>query len=354
MFVDNWDQVWSQLLGQAVAGKGGIIYGWACEHYQLFHKEGMKLVLLCWLLVPPTGVYGGEETADSNNLCSSSVCIPSTYNRMDMPNSNQDVKEPFKVSISINLLDIYKINYEDFTMDLNLYVSFSWNDNRLIINDTFDGDVDVDVSFIKKLWVPDIYIYDLKELRTRHTITPEEGLRIKSKDGNVTLTYNFEPEVIVVCPIDYAEFPFHSHTCNLRMTSFSRYANKMEFVTDYTLNPGSALNKDKIRDYKVNISYLAGDKTKSKGWAGGYYSVAGLKIDLVSRYDKYIYIYYIPTTMFTLTSWVSFLLPPTCYPARTTLLVTVFLCQIGVFNAVIKDTPNKDGGKAEYHGKLNH
>ena len=48
--------------------------------------------------------------------------------------------------------------------------------------------------------------------------------------------------------------------------------------------------------------------------------------------------------MFTITSWVSFLLPPTNYPARTTLLVTIFLCQIGVFNAVIKETPNKDGG----------
>ena len=62
-----------------------------------------------------------------------------------------------------------------------------------------------------------------------------------------------------------------------------------------------------------------------------------------------IYIYYIPTTMFTLTSWVSFLLPTTSYPARTTLLVTVFLCQIGVFNAVIKDTPTKDGGRDKHY-----
>ena len=73
--------------------------------------------------------------------------------------------------------------------------------------------------------------------------------------------------------------------------------------------------------------------------------------------------------MFTLTSWFSFLLPPTSYPARTSLLVTIFLCQvpaphslsileplyllswnyhilfqIGIFNAVIKDTPNENGG----------
>ena len=35
-----------------------------------------------------------------------------------------------------------------------------------------------------------------------------------------------------------------------------------------------------------------------------------------------------PTSMFTLTSWFSFILPPTSYPARTSLLVTIFLCQV--------------------------
>merc|ERR1712012_456332 len=45
-----------------------------------------------------------------------------------------------------------------------------------------------------------------------------------------------------------------------------------------------------------------------------------------------------------ITSWVSFLLPATSYPARTSLLVTVFLCQIGIFNSVIQETPNQDGG----------
>ena len=305
----------------------------------------MKVVLLICLLVSP-GVQGDKEPA---SLCSSSVCIPSTYNKMDMPNSGQVNKEPFQVGVSMFLLDIYKINYEDFTMDLSVYVKFSWIDNRLEINKTLivDEDIEIDVDFIEKLWFPDIYIYDLKEMRTRRTLSPEEGLRVKTANNTTKLTFIFEPEVIVVCPIDYTEFPFHSHTCELKMTSFSRSIKKMVFVTDHSWDPGMVLNKDKIRDYKVNVSYLVGDQTTMKGWTEEtpFYSIAGLQIQLESRYDKYIYIYYIPTTMFTLTSWVSFLLPPTCYPARTTLLVTVFLCQIGVFNAVIKDTPNKDGGE---------
>ena len=60
-------------------------------------------------------------------------------------------------------------------------------------------------------------------------------------------------------------------------------------------------------------------------------------------FSKYIYIYFIPTSMFTASSWVSHLLPPTSYPARTSLLVTVFLCQVGVFTSALKDNPNSDG-----------
>ena len=298
----------------------------------------MKFVLLLSLLV---------SSSDGQGVCSSSVCIPSTYNKMDMPMLNSDDKDPFKVEVSMMLLDIYKINYDDFTMDLNVYMRFSWIDNRLILNETTSADVNVD--FIQNLWIPDFYIYDLKQLQTRQIITPEKGLNIKKELDKTKVTFIFEPEVIIVCPVDYSEFPFHSHTCNLRIGSFSQYSDKMQFVADPSWSPGQALDKDKIRDYDVNVSYLTGDQTIDKAWTKNdkFYSIAGLKIELQSRYAKYIYIYYIPTTMFTLTSWVSFLLPPTCYPARTTLLVTVFLCQIGIFNAVIKDTPNKDGGEAK-------
>ena len=48
--------------------------------------------------------------------------------------------------------------------------------------------------------------------------------------------------------------------------------------------------------------------------------------------------------MFTVTSWFSYLLPPNSYPARTSLLVTTFLCQIGIFTSAIKDTPSSDNG----------
>ena len=94
----------------------------------------MKFVLLVSLLF--TFALGDDST---NNICSGSVCIPSAYNKMDMPNCNNNDKGKLNVSASILLLDIYKINYDDFTMDLNVYFRFSWIENRLIVNDTSNG-----------------------------------------------------------------------------------------------------------------------------------------------------------------------------------------------------------------------
>ena len=265
-------------------------------------------------------------------------------------------KGPLKVNISLLLLDIFNINYNDFTIDIALYTTISWVDNRLKILNGSTGVIgksierNVDVSFIRNIWVPEIYIYDLKDFNTgQKNIIKEEGLVIsEEKNGDIRITYSFEAQVVFTCPIDYGEFPFHAHTCYLKITSFGKSLESMEFIRDerFGWDPAAVLDSNKVRDYRVNVSYISGEETKKKSWFSNdiVYSIAGLKIELVSKYEKYILIYYLPSTIFTLTSWVSFLLPPTCYPARTTLLVTVFLCQIGVFNAVIKDTPNKDGG----------
>ena len=117
------------------------------------------------------------------------------------------------------------------------------------------------------------------------------------------------------------------------------------------VRPDLQLDRDKIRGYSITVDYLKGDDTIGPSYSKDSvrFSVVGLKIDLVSKYNQYIFVYFIPTTMFTVTSWVSFLLPPTSYPARTSLLVTVFLCQVGIFTSAIKDTPSSDEGTDTTH-----
>ena len=55
------------------------------------------------------------------------------------------------------------------------------------------------------------------------------------------------------------------------------------------------------------------------------------------------YIYYLPSTLFVITSWVSFLIPPEVVPGRMALLVTLFLVLINIFNNVTNVSPNTEG-----------
>ena len=164
------------------------------------------------------------------------------------------------------------------------------------------------------------------------------------------IQYILEAEVVFGCPIDYTHFPFHSATCKLRITSFNERNSSIVFRNkpwdaDRMLDPSA-----KIIGYSFGISYLKGQDTVQRSWANrSWFSVVGLKIELVGKYGKYISLYFIPTTMFTITSWVSHLLPPTSYPARTSLLVTTFLCQVGIFTSAQKDNPYHDEGLILWH-----
>jgi hypothetical protein len=40
---------------------------------------------------------------------------------------------------------------------------------------------------------------------------------------------------------------------------------------------------------------------------------------------KYLYVYYLPSGLFVVVSWVSFLIPPEVVPGRMAMLITLFL-----------------------------
>ena len=46
------------------------------------------------------------------------------------------------------------------------------------------------------------------------------------------------------------------------------------------------------------------------------YSVVGLNMRFDMNWSRYIFLYYIPTALIVMTSWIFFLLPSTSYPAR--------------------------------------
>ena len=58
---------------------------------------------------------------------------------------------------------------------------------------------------------------------------------------------------------------------------------------------------------------------------------------------RYLYIYYLPSGLFVVVSWVSFLIPPEVVPGRMALLVTLFLVLTNIFNTITNVSPNVEG-----------
>ena len=75
----------------------------------------------------------------------------------------------------------------------------------------------------------------------------------------------------------------------------------------------------------------------------GNYSVAGFELTLSRKMMHYIITCYLPSGMFVVVSWISFLVPPDIVPGRMALLVTVFLVLINIFNTITTNIPKADG-----------
>ena len=87
-----------------------------------------------------------------------------------------------------------------------------------------------------------------------------------------------------------------------------------------------------VLDYNATIKRL-------EDWGmEGSYSTVGFRIKLRREYEACVINYYLPSTIFVVVSWISFLIPPDVIPGRMGLLITLLLVLINLFNS-IKDPP---------------
>ena len=67
----------------------------------------------------------------------------SDYNKMDLPGI-----KPIHIDTQIFLMEIYEVNERDLTIHINLFMTFSWQDNRLNFTSVQETSVDVESSLL--------------------------------------------------------------------------------------------------------------------------------------------------------------------------------------------------------------
>merc|ERR1719348_2392478 len=97
-----------------------------------------------------------------------------------------------------------------------------------------------------------------------------------------------------------------------------------------------------VLDYSVQIRKLSIPHQNYEALTGNY-SVAGFELTLRRKVSHYIITCYLPSGMFVIVSWISFLIPPDIVPGRMTLLITVFLVLVNIFNTITTNIPKAEG-----------
>merc|ERR1711953_771879 len=204
-------------------------------------------------------------------------------------------------------------------------------------NSTEQVMVPTEVELVDDLWLPNIFIYNLKTFKVIDVLSKLNGLWI---DTDKNVLYSQATLITTICPMRFDKFPLDTQTCKFRVGSYSYDSSKLLFTTK---NAGYSSGGNSIAlDYDISINKLASEDSVLDYGSLGNFSLAGFEMVLTRHASTYIITYFLPSGLFVLVSWISFLIPMEEIGGRMGLLVILFLLLVNIFNTVATNTPKAE------------
>lgn len=99
------------------------------------------------------------------DICVRKYCLSKDYDKVEFPR-DEATKEQVEIKLEFNDLEVLHVNDRDFTVTLKMYLGVHWNEPRVISLDSQkDVETPLDLSFLDHVWLPDLEILHLKEIR---------------------------------------------------------------------------------------------------------------------------------------------------------------------------------------------
>lgn len=299
------------------------------------------LVFSCLALVSPLPPAHGKGGFKCSAGISKHICLLDNYSKFELP-ITEGVNEIF---VSIDIDEVLRINDKDYSITFATYFNVEWKERRLFVdeekyNNQSDPElVPMNLEFVKDLWLPNIFIYNLKTYKVIDVLSKLAGLWINT---NKLILYSQATHISFICPMSFDKFPLDEQRCMFRVGSYSYDSSKMIFIaksTGYSTKQSNSI----ALDYEIKIEPLK-DKDKVLDYGSlGNFSLSGFEMVLTRYVSTYIITYYLPSGLFVIVSWISFLIPMDVIPGRMALLVTLFLVLVNIFNTVTTNTPKAEG-----------
>jgi len=301
---------------------------------------------ICLLALAPPRLTAGKRGFKCSAGISKSLCLPDNYSKFELPYTEQTNV----IGVSIDIDEVLRINDKDYSITFSTYFNVEWRERRLNMFPSFGASlrpdnstehvmVPMNLEFVKDLWLPNIFIYNLKTYKVIDVLSKLAGLWI---DTDKNVLYSQATHITFICPMRFDKFPLDTQTCKFRVGSYSYDSSKLLFITKNAGYSSGGTNSIAL-DYDISITTLAPEDSVLDYGALGNFSLSGFEMVLTRYVSTYIITYYLPSGLFVIVSWISFLIPMDVIPGRMALLVTLFLVLVNIFNTVTTNTPKAEG-----------
>ena len=279
------------------------------------------------MLVVETAFGVENKGKAGNEACSNVFCLPKDYDKLAAPFTESGILD---IAFELEISQILAFDDIRFTVSILMYLNVIWEDSRIqgpALEDPTQM-IPIDFGFVDSLWLPDVYIYDMKEIVLSKFNIPFAGdscilsyilniirtlfkHRIIQSVLNIsglflmnssTVFYSQEAIITFWCPMRFQWYPLDNQICKFRIGSFAYDVNKMTFKTKRLTYDASAYNT--ILDYSVEILPLDEKDIFILRDGNKNYSVSGFEMRLSRHSLRYFLNYYLPSGLFVMVSWV--------------------------------------------------
>ncbi|KAG8229278.1 hypothetical protein J437_LFUL009639 [Ladona fulva] len=153
------------------------------------------------------------------------------------------------------------------------------------------------------------------------------------------------------CPMDFRMYPADTQTCEMRLESYgytraeltfswrneSRVTNIDHRLAHFDYHLEAIDEKGDVNFPSASCSMLS---LMFQTFSKGSYPAITLVITLHRRLSYHLLQTYVPSSMFVIVSWLSFLVPPESVPGRMAICMTTLLTLTAMFAAVRQNTPS--------------
>ena len=119
--------------------------------------------------------------------CSENVCIPEGYSSSSMPRQYRNsaiVSDSVAMRITLEFTDVEILEVSDMkhTITIKMHLGVHWNEPRLVSLDNshaLDDKYPIDVRILDYLWLPDLDIWNIKDIQEYKVLKKLAGMHFK-------------------------------------------------------------------------------------------------------------------------------------------------------------------------------